>query len=163
MKNLDAKGYYSSKIDSNVLEERDKYITERWEQLFALLQDGFNQMINYLLLVNFGGFMAVLAIMGFSQRARAVMSLRSSLLFFMLGAVFVGILRAIIVHRAAYFFNSWRKDVEKYHSEKMPFSEMTSNDDIRTRTAKIEFVAGYASGVCFIIAAVLGGIGIFKF
>jgi hypothetical protein len=159
--NVKIDDYYQGDVESNVLEVRDKYITERWDQLFAHLREGFNNMINYLLLINIGGCITTLSFMGASEAARGLVSLKVSTLFFAMGIVFIGILRAIIVHRAASFFNSWRRDVERYHSEVMPFSKMTANDDNRTQTAKIEFAVGYASGACFIIAAIAGAISIF--
>lgn len=155
--------YYQTDVKSNALEGRDKYIMDRWDQLFAHLREGFNNMINYLLLINGVGCVTTLAFMGASSAARDMLSLRLSTFFFALGIIFIGVLRAIIVHRAAEFFNTWREDVKKYHSEEMPFSTITANDDARTQTAPIEFIAGYASGVCFIIAAITATIALFTF
>jgi len=155
--------YYQADVKSSALEERDKYITERWDQLFAHLREGFNNMINYLLMVNAAGCVTTLAFMGASPTAKNMLSLRLSAFFFALGIIFIGVLRAIIVHRAAGFFNTWRRDVKKYHSEQMPFSKMTANDDDRTQTAPIEFITGYASALSFIIAAITAAITLFKF
>ena len=153
--------YYQPDVESNVLEVRDKYISERWQQLYNLLIDGVNKIINYLFLVNIAGCMTTLIVMAVMENARKSPTLRLSLFFYVLGLVLIGILRAIIVHRAANFFNKWRKDVEKYHSEQITFGRLTAGDDSRTRTDKIEFIAGYASGLSFIVASILAGITLF--
>jgi len=155
--------YYQSDVESNALEGRDKYIMDRWDQLFAHLREGFNNMINYLLMINAGGCITMLSFMGASKTARDMLSVRLSAFFFAAGIVFIGILRAIIVHRAARFFNIWRRDVMKYHSEEMSFSKMTANDDNRTQTAPIEFIIGYASAISFIAAAATAAIALFSY
>ncbi|MCF7954199.1 MAG: hypothetical protein K9M75_00205 [Phycisphaerae bacterium] len=161
--NVKIDDYYQTDVESNALEGRDKYIMDRWDQLFAHLREGFNNMINYLLLINGAGSVTTLAFMGASPAARSMTSLRLSAFFFSLGIIFIGVLRAIIVHRAAGFFNAWRRDVKKYHSEQVAFSKMTANDDNRTQTAPIEFIAGYACGLSFIIASIAGAISLFTF
>lgn len=161
--NVKIDDYYQSDVESSALEGRDKYIMDRWDQLFAHLREGFNYMINYLLIINAGGCLAMLSIMAASQTARDMLSVRLSAFFFAIGIIFIGVLRAIIVHRAARFFNIWRQDVKKYHSEEMSFSKMTANDDNRTQTAPIEFIIGYASAISFITAAVTAAIALFTF
>jgi len=158
---MNSTDFYQCDVESNVLEVRDKYISQRWQQLYNLLIDGVNKVINFLFMVNLAGSMMILIVMAVLDDASKSLVLRWSLFFYALGLVLIGILRAIIVHRAAFFFNKWRKDVERYHSEQISFVKLTANDDNRTRTDKIEFITGYASGLSFIIASILACIALF--
>ena len=154
-------GDYNTSVPAEIIKSRDKYISERWEQLYNVSTEHAKETIQYLFIVNAGGTGALLGFLGVSEKARSSGFLIAALCCFSAGLVLVGILRVFIVHHLMGIFERWKKDVSKYYMNQITYDEITSEDDRRTGSDKIEFTIGYLSGILFIVGLVLGSIGLF--
>ena len=61
--------FYHSEIDKPLLEARNKYISERWEQLYNVSTNATEEAQKYLFWVNSGGAVAVLGFIGANSEA----------------------------------------------------------------------------------------------
>lgn len=151
--------YYNTETPKELLDSRNQYINERWSQLMILQSKYADEIIKYLFLVNSGGAIAVLSYLGTGSNMLDTFYAKMSLLSFALGIVFVGIVRAFLIHRSYNYLNAWQRDVQKYHKQEISWQELIALDDNRTKNSYWEFVFGYLSALCFIIGIVLGSIG----
>lgn len=154
--------FYNSGVPSNILEENNAHIEARWKELSEFYLRFVDEMIKYLLYVNAGGAAISLGFMGASDMARNSIWLKIALCFFALGLVFVGILRATLVHKIKNLFDSWRGDCEKYWNQKIGFTKLTQADENRSESDLYAFVLGYISGAAFILGLICGGISLFS-
>lgn len=155
--------YYNTSVPKEILEARNSAISTRWKELSEFYLKYSDEMIKYLLYVNAGGAATSIGFMGASEVIRGSVCLRISLLCFALGLTFVGILRAILVHKIEYLFDNWRKDTEKYWNNRMAYTELSENDDKRSESDSYAFIVGYISGGLFILGLIFGAISLFSY
>jgi hypothetical protein len=160
---MEQNDYYNTSVPKEVLEAKNNAISARWKELSEFYLKYSDEMIKYLLYVNAGGAATSIGFMGASEAIRSSTCLRIALLCFALGLASVGILRALLVHKIKYLFDNWRKDAEKYWSNRMAYTELTENDDKRSESGFYAFVVGYISGGFFILGLIFGAIGLFSY
>ena len=137
---------------------RDAYIKERWEQLAELQQIWSERVIRYLMLVNAGGAVAVLAFMGAiaSKGDRYPIWASGMLVLFVLGLIAVGVLQIYSQHRHDWLYLQWRNGVTDFHEDKTTWFSMTS-DDIKRSSRPIPFyVLVHLSFAMFLLASAVG-------
>src|SRR5438094_4775277 len=90
------------------------YINARWSQLNALTKEWGDKAVSYLMLTNAGGAVAVLSVMGASDKVREMVGPRIALFCFSLGVICTGILVAKQLHRFEGLYKGYKKDAELY-------------------------------------------------
>lgn len=159
---MDNNDFYYSSVPKETLDARNKFITERQEELSEFYLKHSDETIKYLLYVNAGGAAIVIGFMGASESIRTSTCLRVALCCFAFGLVCVGVLRAILLHKVKYLFDNWRKGAEKYWKQDIGFTELTDKDEKRSESDWLAFLVGYFSGGAFVIGLILGGVSLFK-
>ncbi len=159
---MDNNDFYYSNVRKDIIDDRNKTIFERWEDLRQFYLKYIDEMVKHLLYVNAGGAAIVIGFMGASESIRASICLRLALCCFAFGLVCVGVLRAILLFIAKYQFDNWRKDAERYWKAEIGFTELSDNDDKRSESDWGAFIVGYISGGACIIGLILGGVSLFK-
>ncbi len=158
---MDKNDYYNTSVPKEFLETRNDIIQKRWDQLHGLLTKHTDEIIKYLLYVNAGGVVTILAFMGTSESIRNSIYLQIALLCYALALMCVGILRVLLLLKIERVFNSWRRDANKYWKQHIGFSELTEEDDNRTESGRAFWIVGWISGGLSIIGLIFGGIGLF--
>lgn len=150
---------YSDDTDDNRKANID-YVTKRWEQLYRLDLDFGSEGIKYLLFVNAGAAVAVLAFHGSVAAVRDMVWPKVMLGFFVFGVIFVGFLhiaRHKIIHSV---FKSWQSAVNDYYTDRRGWLDILNNDvDKARKFSRTEYLA-YVSFACFVAGA---SIGMFNF
>ena len=96
--------YYHSKVPKNILEQRDKYIENRWEEHSQSSYQTAQDAIKFLFLVNSGGAVASLSFLGASKVPDSYF--KFSLISFCVGLVFIGFLHSRLTYRTATLFDN---------------------------------------------------------
>jgi hypothetical protein len=89
-------------------------VNQRLKQLLDLQKEAGQQAIQYLLLTNSGGAIAVLGFIGASNAVRALTLPRVSLAFFACGVFLSGVLLALRVHEFEWLLRCYRKELKEY-------------------------------------------------
>ncbi|HEG43212.1 MAG TPA: hypothetical protein ENH94_04090 [Phycisphaerales bacterium] len=151
--------YNNTDVPKGQQEDHEQYISDRGEQLYGLQLRHADNMLRHLFLVNAGGAIAILSYLGTDSDKMDVICAKLSLLFFTLGIVFVGVVRAILLHRSFDYFELWQSDTEKYFKQEISWQNLVETDDSRTKGNCWEFRFGYISAGCFIIGCICGALG----
>lgn len=132
------------------------YVNKRWEQLYGLGMDFSSEGIKYLLLVNSGAAVAVLAFHGSVAAVRDMAWPKVMLGFFVMGVIFVGLLHIARYIGISSLFKNWRNSVNEYFTDVRDWSDVV-NDDVEKskKFDKVVYLA-YASFACFVIGAAIG-------
>lgn len=150
-----------SETPENLKNSRDRYIDQRWKQLYELSSESSEKAISYLIITNSGGAIAILSFLGASEELRQIIEPKIALLFFVSGVILVGILRAILFHRLEMLFEKWRDDVLQYMKNSISWENIIQNDEKRTGINPWEYLFGYGALICFIFGCIFGGIALF--
>jgi len=154
--------YHYDCVKPEEIEQRNKFISERWSELHGFYTKHTDEIMKYLFYVNAGGTGAVLGFMGSSDIVRELLFVRISLCCFAVGLICVGIVRAILTHMTKSFLDNWKKDVASYYATKVSFNQLNANDKTRTESEIWPYFFGYLSGVSFIAGVIFGGISLFS-
>lgn len=132
------------------------YASERWRQLYELQNDWGTEGIKYLLLVNSGAAVAMLAFLGSVAKARDLSWPKVTLGFFALGIVLVGLLHALRHFHVSQLFKKWRESVNEYYTEQKDWGQIIDED--KKRSERFDWALGmaYLSFACFIAGIVIG-------
>ena len=141
--------------------ERFEYVSIRWKQLNTLEKEWGDKAVNFLILINGGGAVAVLSFLGASSAAREMVSPRWALLCFTLGVIATGILIANTVHLMTNLGLGWRNDADEYLKRKLKWEVLLENDKTRTGSNYVGFTLGYFAFGMFIAGCLVGGISLF--
>jgi hypothetical protein len=132
------------------------YANERWRQLYGLQNDWGTEGIKYLLLVNSGATVAMLAFLGSVPEARKLGWPIAMLGFFALGVVLIGVLHSLRHYHILQLFRKWRESVNEYYTDQKDWSEVINADVARSARFDWALVVAYASFSCFIIGIIIG-------
>lgn len=150
---------YSEDTDEHRTANID-YVKERWKQLYGLEMEFSSEGIKYLLLVNSGAAVAVLAFHGAVSAVRDMTWPKVMLGFFVIGVILIGMLHIARYKRINALFRNWRSSVNGYFTDIRGWSDVVNDDVARAeKFAWSEYLA-YASFACFIAGA---SIGMFNF
>lgn len=136
------------------------YANERWRQLYGLQNDWGTEGIKYLLFVNSGAAVAMLAFIGSVAKARDFGWPKATLGFFALGIVLIGFLHALRHYHVSQLFKKWRESVNEYYTEQKDWSKIIEDDNKRAGRFDWALLLAYLSFACFITGII---IGIFNF
>lgn len=148
------------KLSETPLEQREghiAYVGKRWSQLSELEIASGTEAIKYLLLVNSGAAVAVLAFLGTSAEVRALMWPKVMLGTFVLGVVFIGFYQSVRYHRIANIYNGWREGVDSYYNDKLDWENTIREDKARSDAYMIpQVLLAYVSFTCFLVGVIVG-------
>lgn len=132
------------------------YANERWRQLYGLQNDWGTEGIKYLLLVNSGAAVAMLAFLGSVADARKLSWPITMLGFFALGIVLIGFLHALRHYHVLQLFKKWRESVNEYYTDQKEWSRLINADAARSTRFDWALLMAYASFSCFIVGIIIG-------
>lgn len=132
------------------------YANERWRQLYGLQNDWGTEGIKYLLLVNSGAAVAMLAFLGSVAKARDLGWPKATLGFFALGIVLIGFLHVLRHYHVSQLFKKWRESVNEYYTDQKEWSRIIEDDNKRSDRFDLALLLAYLSFACFIIGIVIG-------
>ncbi len=149
---------YSEGSDEN-RKTNVNFIVERWKQLYELETERAAERIKYLLFVNAGATVAMLAFLGSVEAIRYMLWPKVMLGFFVLGVILVGLLHIYRENRVASLFEEWQKGTAEYYKETKDFSDLINEDTTRSGAPRPKFTShllGYLSFACFVIGTLIG-------
>lgn len=136
------------------------YVNQRWKQLYGLEMEFGSEAIKYLLLVNSGAAVAVLAFHGSVAAVRDMLWPKVMLGFFVTGVILIGFVHIAKFKRINALFKNWQSSVNDYFTDKRGWLDIVNDDIAKAKKfAGAEYLA-YASFACFIVGA---SIGMFNF
>ncbi|MEO8332047.1 MAG: hypothetical protein ABI479_06405 [Gallionella sp.] len=116
--------------------------------------------IKYLLLVNSGAAVAVLAFHGSVAAVRDMVWPKVMLGFFVVGVILIGALHIARYRGVHSLFRDWQSSVNKYFIDVLDWLDIVNDDAAKARKLSWALYFAYASFACFVIGA---GIGMFNF
>jgi len=136
-------------------ERRSKYQEERFWQLNSLNIQHSQVTWQYLMTVNGGGAVAMLAFIGAVGDIRTSVWPYWALAFFMVGLVFVGFAMAHIVHKVQNLQDSWKQDVISYYGRKITWAELLRRDQERVDSwSWLPWCLGWGSFLIFVFGII---------
>ena len=132
------------------------YVNRRWKELNSLELDFSSDGIKYLLLVNAGAAVAVLAFHGSVATVRDMVWPKVMLGFFVMGVILIGVLHIARYIGVKSLFGSWRESANGYFTDVKDWHDVINEDVAKAK--KFYWVAylAYASFSCFVIGATIG-------
>lgn len=153
--------HFDPELDDEVRKARERFIDHREKQLQSLSIEANETAMKFLFTTNAGGAIALLAYLGTRPETTPNQSLlTSSIAFFFLGVLFIGIVRAFAVHLYIGVFKSFNTSAKTYFSEARDWDEFYAEIDSQVRQSKIPYIFGYAAFGCFLIGSLTGAMGL---
>ena len=143
--------------------ECSKYISDRANQIMQAIDYWADLGVKYLIYVNAGGAIVILAFMGASISVRSMVGPKLALLSFVFGLVTVGIIVAVDFYRMAHCQKSLKEDSDKYLSNEIDWEDLLENDSKRLRPSKWGFLLGWGAFMFFDLGVILGLISLFTY
>lgn len=155
--------------DNKISKTEEKEFLEKTKIKFEEIHRKYiDEIERYLLLVNTGGTVAVLAFMGAAIKAKPDEKLAIniklaflSLTFFVMGVLACGVLRLLLIHEWDFYVSKFKRDVKKYENDWICFDEVLENINDRKITPIIDYIIGYTSGLTALAGTIVGLISLF--
>jgi hypothetical protein len=136
--------------DSLRIEVKDN-IRSHTEVLRQLLSTSADHARKYLLLINAGAAVALMAFMGTNEHVRSSTVAWVSLGIFTLGVTACGILTAFDYHNQLGLFSWWLQESDRFFRNELDLQALYDSLNVRSRRgARGPIVAGYLAFICFI-------------
>ena len=143
--------------------ECSKYISDRSGQIVQAIDYWADLGIKYLIYLNAGGAIVILAFMGASSSVRGMVGPKLALLSFVFGLVIVGIIVAVGFYRMADFLKSLKEDNDKYLSNEIDWEDLVENDSKSLSPNKLACLFGWGAFMFFDLGVILGLISLFSY
>ena len=139
-------------------ERREHRDEKRFRQLNDLLIGHAEGSLQFLLAVNGGGCIAMLGLVGAVEKWRLQNWPYWVLATFVIGLIFAGIGRAVLLVHVQYLLSGWLKDTAAYYADKLDYHFLDLNDAGRVKKLRwLPWVIGAASLLCFIGGTIAAG------
>lgn len=132
------------------------YVNQRWKQLYGLEMEFSSEGIKYLLLVNSGAAVAVLAFHGSVAAVRDMLWPKVMLGFFVFGVIIIGLLHIARYRGVNLLFRNWQSLVNEYFTDVMDWLDVVNDDAAKAKKNYWVVYLAYASFTCFVIGAAIG-------
>lgn len=132
------------------------YTNERWRQLYSVQSDWAADGIKYLMLVNSGGAVAMLAFLGSVANARNLVWPKATLGCFALGIVLIGFLHVLRYYHITQLFKKWRESVHDYVTDQKDWNQVLADDLSRSSKYDWALVLARISFACFVTGIIIG-------
>ena len=147
-----------SEATGDLRERRINRDEKRFRQLNDLLIGHTEGSLQYLLAVNGGGCIAMLGLVGAVEKWRLQNWPYWVLATFVIGLIFAGIGRAVILIHVQYLLSGWLKDTAAYYADKLEYHVLDSNDAGRVKRLRwLPWTIGATSLFCFIGGTIAAG------
>ena len=143
--------------------ECSKYISDRSSQIIQAIDYWADLSVKYLLYLNAGGAIVILAFMGASSSVRGMVGPKLALLSFVFGLVTVGIIVAVGFYRMAHFLKSLKEDNDKYLSNEIDWEDLVENDAKRLEPSKWGSLFARGAFIFFNLGVIIGLISLFTY
>ena len=143
--------------------ECSKYISDRSSQIIQAIDYWADLGIKYLIYLNAGGAIVILAFMGASNSVRSMVGSKLALLSFIFGLIVVWIALAVGFYRMAHFQKSLKEDSDKYLSNEIDWENLLENDSKRLRPNKWACLFGWGAFMFFDLGVILSLISLFTY
>ena len=120
-------------VPTDLERKREDYHNQRFWQLNSLITQNSAGAYGYLLSVNGGGAVALLAYIGAVQSIRTSTWPYIALAFFMLGLIFVGLTYAFNAHNLQRLQDGWNQDVGLYYQRQITWAKVLKDDRDRAK------------------------------
>lgn len=140
---------------------RCDYLEKRWGQLSEHTNKSAEEIWKYLMLVNSGGAVSLLGLMGAKQTLLPFTNANYVLIAFLVGVVLVGLGKAFSYYRLNFLFTKWRDDVTRFYSDDIGWENLNMNDKNRSEYFYWLDIIGWASFFCFLSALITTAIEVF--
>lgn len=134
------------------------YIRERWTQLADSGRERDTEVIKYLLVVNAGSAVSVLAFIGATAATEQppIPGAMGMLIAFVVGVILTGVLIVIRGFRIMWLFGKWRQDVSSFYADQLEWEELLARDASRSTLSMTTLVIGCLAFGCFVGGALFG-------
>lgn len=150
-----------SEASPELRQEQCAYINTRWKDLYTVQGAAAKAAQQYLFLTNAGGAAATLAFIGAVGASKIAVGAKVSLIFFVMGLIFVGISRAKEFHRIMRVFAEWQSLANAYFKNEMAYESIIEIDKRTAVETFWDYFFPYAAFICFIAGAIFGLLALF--
>ena len=150
-------------LQEKILRDQEKWIVAREKQLQTLTVNSVESGIKFLFATNAGGVVSVLTYLGaIVQNSNDQPLLKTSLAFFFIGLVFIGIYRAYTAEIHGKIFWDFNKLTKSYVLGEMewPAYIKSAEEQALKHKNQIARILVYSSFVCFLVGAAFGTFGL---
>ncbi len=150
-----------SELDASIRNNFVSHIDQRWRQLYELKKEWGEKALKYLFLTNSGGTIAILSFLSATDKSENLGALKVSLFSFALGVFLVGVSTAMIYHNMSWLQKHYSEGVKQFFNDKITWEYLREEDERRSKKKSWNYVAPYASFICFSIGIIAGAIALF--
>jgi hypothetical protein len=143
--------------------EQSRYISDRINQIIQAIDYWADLGIKYLICLNTGGAIVILAFMGASNSVRSMVSSKLSLLSFIFGLLIVALIMVVGIYRMVYCQKGIKEDSDKYISNKIDWEGLLENDAKRLDPNKWAFLLAWGAFIFYDLGVILGLISLFTY
>ena len=136
-------------------------IDQRWGQLHAFEKEWSEKAVQFLFLSNAGGAAATLSFLGASDKAFDRAGVKWSLLWFVLGLIFVGFTTAKAYYTASGLFKAYKTEAHKFLEDQIGWDDLRKADDERAEVGWLDHLLPWASFILFGAGCAVGGQSLF--
>jgi hypothetical protein len=151
--------------EEKILRDQEKWIVEREKQLQSLTVNSVESGIKFLFATNAGGVVSILTYLGaIVQNSSDQPLLKTSLAFFFIGLIFIGIYRAFTAEIHGKVFWDFNKLTKSYVLGEMEWATYikSAEEQVLKHKNQIARIFVYTSFVCFLLGASFGILGLIK-
>ena len=143
--------------------ECSKYISDRSSQIVQAIDYWADLGVKYLLYLNAGGAIVILAFVGASSSVRSMVGSKLALLSFVFGLITVWIIFVVGFYRMVHFQKSLKEDSDQYMSNEIDWEDLLENDSKRLRPSKWACLLGWGAFMFFDLGVILGLISLLTY
>ena len=152
-----------SEEDGNIDIDQREWIMERGKHLQSITITAVESGLQFLFITNTGGAASALAYLGaVAQKDEDLLIFKTSLAFFFVGIILVGIFRAYVAELYGRIFWDFNNLTKRFMQEKMEWKTYVYEAEMQALKHKnnIGRVFVYSSFSCFFLGSIFGVLGL---
>lgn len=149
-------------IKKKLSAEHSRYINDRINQIIQAIDYWADLGIKYIIFLNAGGVIVILAFMGAFNSVRSMISSKLALLSFIFGLLTVALVMIVGFYRMVYCQKGLKKDSDRYLSKKIDWEELLENDAKRLDPNKWACLFAWVAFMFFTLGVILGLVSLFS-
>lgn len=152
-----------SEEDSNIDIDQREWIMERGKHLQSITITAVESGLQFLFITNTGGAASALAYLGaVAQKDEDLLIFKTSLAFFFVGIILVGIFRAYVAELYGRIFWDFNNLTKRFMQEKMEWKTYVYEAEMQALKHKnnIGRIFVYFSFFCFFLGSIFGVLGL---
>ena len=157
--------HFDPDLKPEVRKAREHFIEQREKQLQSITVTAVESGVRFLFTTNAGGAIAVLTYLGaIASNANQTQTLKSSLAYFFLGIILVGLYRAFLAETYGKMFKNFQLQTANYFSSEKEWESYISEikAEVETlRKSQVGRILIYGSFLCFVLGSAIGTFSLF--